>query len=454
MSCAVAINYLWGTMEIVWLISGIVIGGFGAWMIAKYKFASETKDSESVIQVERERVVVLQQDKESLKLAMQQERESFKEEIQQERNKVLELNNSLSTTEADYRNLQEKLRDQRHELEELQQKFATEFKNLANEIFEEKSRKFTDQNKVNIGELLNPLKEKISDFEKKVEINSKESLEQSAALREQLRGLRELNQQMTKEAENLTRALKGDSKTQGNWGEFILESVLEKSGLEKGREYFIQESFVNEEGKRFQPDVVIKLPDDKNIIIDSKVSLTAYERFVSEEDNKESNLKAHTLSIKNHIKGLDLKQYQQLHGVKGLDFILMFIPVEPAFSAAMQYDVQLFNAAYDKNIVIVSPSTLMATLRTIANIWKNEYQNQNALEIAKQGGNLYDKFVAFTEDLKKVGNNLRITQNAYQEAMKKLYDGKDNLVRKTERLKELGAKTSKVMDQKLIDRAE
>ena len=431
-------------MEIIWLVVGLLIGGVAAWFIAKFKFSSNTVEFSAEKKIAEERITTLVA-----------ESGQIKQELAAERSKVLELNNNLSTTEANYNNLKEKLGEQKQELEKLQERFALEFKNLANEIFEEKSRKFTDQNKVNLGELLNPLKERIVEFEKKVELNSKESLEQSSALREQLRGLRELNQQMTKEAENLTKALKGDTKTQGTWGEFILESILEKSGLEKGREYFIQESFTNEEGRRLQPDVIVKLPDDKNIIVDSKVSLIAYERYVSgDEEERLINLKAHLLSMKNHIKGLDLKKYQQLHGVQGLDFILMFIPIEPAFSTAVQGDAQLFNDAYDKNIVIVSPSTLMATLRTIANIWKNEYQSQNALEIARQGGNLYDKFVAFTEDLKKVGNNLRITQNAYSDAMKKLYEGKDNLVRKSERLRELGAKASKSIDQKLIDRAD
>ncbi|MDX1627471.1 MAG: DNA recombination protein RmuC [Fulvivirga sp.] len=431
-------------IELVWLIAGVILGGAGAWFIAKYKFASESVDS-AALQIEKERVDRLQE-----------EASSLKSDLEKERDKVISLNNSLSTTEADYRNLQEKLKEQKEELNNLQEKFSLEFKNLANEIFEEKSKKFTDQNKNNISELLNPLKEKITAFEKKVEINSKESLEQSTALREQLKSLRELNQQMTKEAENLTKALKGDTKAQGSWGEFILESILEKSGLEKGREYFVQESFTNEDGRRLQPDVIVSLPDDKNIIIDSKVTLVAYERYINSDDESEqaTNLKAHLLSVENHIKGLDKKEYQKLYGVEGLDFILMFIPVEPAFSLAVQADVELFNKAYERNIVMVSPSTLIATLRTISNIWKNEYQNRNALEIAKQGGDLYDKFVGFTEDLIKVGNSLDSTQKTYRDAMKKLYEGRGNLVSRAKKIKELGAKASKSIDQKLIDKAE
>ncbi len=428
-------------MELLWLVTGILVGGLAAWFIAKFKFSREG-DNSGELMIERERSTDL---KEQLV--------QLKQELEKERTEVITLNNNLSATEANYRNLQERLNEQKDEIKSLQEQFTIQFKNLANDIFEEKSKKFTDQNKTNLSELLNPLKEKISDFEKKVELNSKESLEQSTALREQLKGLRDLNQQMTKEAENLTKALKGDTKAQGNWGEFILESILEKSGLERDREYIVQESHTNEEGRRLQPDIVIKLPQDKSIIIDSKASLVAYDKYVNDsEEEMQLNLKAHLLSIRSHIKGLSEKNYQELYGVKGLDFVLMFIPIEPAFSLAVQADNELFNDAYERNIVIVSPSTLIATLRTISNIWKNEYQSQNALEIARQGGNLYDKFVAFTEDLVKVGKSLESTQGVYREAMKKLYEGKGNLISRAENIKQLGAKTSKVMDQKLIDK--
>ncbi|TRX51619.1 DNA recombination protein RmuC [Fulvivirga sp. M361] len=430
-------------MEIIFLLAGLIVGGIAAWFAARNKFQGESQEYKTQLEVEKDRAGQLKTDLDGVK-----------QKLEKERGSILQLNNTLATTEADYRNLQEKLADQKQEVEKLREKFSLEFKNLANEIFEEKSKKFTDQNKVNLSELLNPLKERITEFEKKVETNSKESLEQSTALREQLKGLKELNQQMTKEAENLTKALKGDTKAQGSWGEFILESILEKSGLEKGREYMVQESFTNEEGRRLQPDVIVHLPDNKNIVIDSKVSLIGYERYVNAEgEDKEVNLKAHILSIRSHIKGLHEKNYQQLHGVKGLDFVLMFIPIEPAFSLAVQMDSELFNDAYEKNIVIVSPTTLIATLRTISNIWKNEYQSQNALEIARQGGNLYDKFVAFTEDLVKVGNSLDGTQRIYREAMKKLYEGKGNLVNRAQTIKDLGAKASKSLDQKLLDRA-
>ncbi len=431
-------------MEILYLIVGVVLGGSAAWFVARGKFQSAESQSAAELLVLRDRIDQYKSDF-----------EESKHKLEEERKAVIKLNSNLSATEADYRNLQEKLKDLKTELEELQKRFALEFKSLANDIFEEKSKKFTDQNKTNISELLNPLKERISEFEKKVETNSKESLEQSTALREQLKSLRELNQQMTKEAENLTKALKGDTKAQGNWGEFILESILEKSGLEKGREYFVQESHNTEDGKRYQPDVIVRLPDNKNIIIDSKVTLVAYERYVNSENEEQiAQLKAHILAMRNHIKGLDSKKYQTLYGIDGLDFVLMFIPIEPAFSLAVQMDGELFNDAYERNIVIVSPSTLIATLRTISNIWKNEYQNQHALEIARQGGNLYDKFVAFTDDLVKVGNSLDGTQRVYKEAMKKLYEGKGNLINRAQTIKELGAKASKSKDQKLIDRAD
>jgi len=432
-------------LEILFILTGVILGAVAAWLIAKYKFSGEFNTRNADLKIAGEKVESFNKEIIQLKLALEKEHE-----------KVIDLNSDLSRTEADYRNLQEKLHEQKQEIVKLQEKFSIEFKNLANEIFEEKSKKFTDQNKTNIGELLSPLKEKITDFEKKVDQSNKENLQNNSALREQLKHLKELNQQITKEAENLTKALKGESKTQGSWGEFILESILEKSGLIKGREYKVQESFTNEEGKRYQPDVIVKLPDNKNIIIDSKVALVAYERFVNEEQESEkaTQLKMHIQAVRKHIKDLSDKNYQNLYGVEGLDFILMFIPVEPAFSLAVQHDSELFTDAYDKNIVIVSPSTLIATLRTISNIWKNEYQNRNALEIARQGGALYDKFTAFSEDLIKVGKALNTTQDSYKDAMNKLVEGKGDLISRAENIRKLGAKTSKVIAPKLIERSE
>ncbi|MBI1223233.1 MAG: DNA recombination protein RmuC [Bacteroidetes bacterium] len=371
----------------------------------------------------------------------------------EQQNQILLKENAVLHTEG--QGLQQRMEEQKLELEKLNEKMTLQFKNLANEILEEKSKKFTDQNKTNLGELLNPLKEKLLDFEKKVEESNKENLKMNSSLGEQLKNLRELNQQITKEAENLTRALKGDTKTQGNWGEFILESILEKSGLMKGQEFIVQES-TSLEGGRLRPDVVVKLPDGKNIVIDSKVSLLAYEQSVNAgtEEERGQNLKAHVQSMKNHIRQLSAKDYQKLYGVEGLDFILMFIPIEPAFSAALQAEPDLFNQAYEKQIVLVSPSTLLATLRTIANIWRYEYQNRNVLEIARQAGDMYDKFVNFTEDLVKLGQQMDTTKKTYSDAMNKLVDGNGNLVRRAEKLKALGAKTSKQMNEKLLGRSE
>ena len=432
-------------MEIIVGITGLVIGGLIGWLLNKSAQSSFLQDVRTRLLVEQEK---------SLGLASQLNEE--KKVASVERNKVLELSTVFSRTDADYKNLQLKLAEQQKEMEGLQEKFTTQFENLANKIFEEKGKKFADQNKINLGEILNPLREKISDFEKKVELTNTESIKNHSALREQLTNLKELNQQITKEASNLTRALKGDSKAQGNWGEYILESILEKSGLVKGREYFIQESLTSEDGKRLQPDVVIKLPDSKNLIIDSKVSLVAYERFMSADDETERSvqLKQHILSLRQHIKGLSEKNYQTLYSAGSLDFILLFVPIEPAFSASVRYDVEIFNDAFEKNIVIVSPSTLIATLRTISSIWKQEFQNRNTVEIAKQATALYEKFRGFTEDLIEMGNQLKRTQSSYEGAMNKLSTGKGNLVGSVEKIRLLGLKPTKTIDQRLVERAD
>lgn len=437
-------------MEILWLIAGVILGGAAFWFMAKSKFqhsssTEETTNLKTSLTLAEER-----------KLMLEAELAEIKPELAEQREKVIQTSNQLSRKEVEFSNLEKRLAEQKTDLENLNEKFAHEFKNLANDIFEEKSKKFTDQNKTNITEILSPLKERITEFQKRVEDTNKDGAERNASLIQQIKHLSELNKQITKEAENLTKALKGDSKTQGNWGEVVLERILEKSGLEKGREYETQVSETTEEGKRFQPDVVVKLPDNKNIIIDSKVSLVAYERAASADNETDqlSNLKLHISSIRAHIKGLSEKNYQNLYGIDGLDFVLLFIPIEPAFTVAVQKDPELFNDAYAKNIVIVSPTTLIATLRTISSIWKQEYQNKNALEIARQSGSLYDKFVAFTEDLLKVGDSLKTTKKNYDAAMNKLSDGTGNLIKRTEDIKKLGAKASKQIDSRLLERSE
>lgn len=434
-------------MSLVLLIVGLGVGTVIGWLLSRLKNKSEISGSDELkvqLQLEQER---------SKKLI--QEIKEINEDLKSEREEVLHLNSQNATLKADYKNLQQRLDDQKGELTQLQDKFASEFKNLANEIFEEKSKKFTDQNKTNLHELLGPLGQKLSEFEKKVDQTNKESLERSTALREQIIGLRELNDRMTKEAENLTKALKGDVKMQGNWGEVILERILEKSGLEKDREYFVQETHQSEEGRRLRPDVIIKLPDNKNLVVDAKMSLVAYEKYMNSEDDadREQHLKDHILSIRAHVKGLSEKNYHQLFDGGSLDYVLMFVPIESAFSLVVQYASDLYNEAHEKSIIIVSPSTLIATLRTVSSIWKHEYQNRNALEIARQGGALYDKFKSFVDDLMEVGRSLDKSKQQYSQAMNKLVEGKDNLIRKTERLKELGSKTSKSMDEKLLHRA-
>ncbi len=446
-------------MELLNVILAFLLGGAIAYFL--FVFLNKGKGASEVLAIEnlnkeKTDLTIDNKVKSDLIQKLQSDELEMKKSLDQERSKVVELSRQLSSKESDYKNLAERLREQKEEIEHLQEKFSIEFKNLANEIFEEKSKKFTDQNKTNIKDILSPLKEKISEFEKKVDQTNKESIERNSSLKEQIVSLKELNKQITKEAENLTKALKGESKTQGNWGEFILEKILEKSGLIKGQHYDVQVSLTNNDGKRLQPDVIIKLPDNKNIIIDSKVSLVAYEKYVNEEDMvlREKLIKEHLVSVRTHIKGLSDKNYQMLYELESLDFVLLFMPIEPAFSMAVQNDAELFSDAYEKNIVIVSPTTLIATLRTISSIWKQDQQNKNALEIARQSGLLYDKFKAFSDDLITVGQNLKTTTKNYDLAMNKLVIGKDNLVSKTERLRKLGAKTSKLIDQRLIDRSE
>jgi DNA recombination protein RmuC len=361
----------------------------------------------------------------------------------------------LSKKETDFENLWERNKEQKEEVEKLQEKFTKEFENLANKILEEKTSKFTEQNKENLKNILTPLQDKIQLFEKKVEDTHKESIDYHAALRQQILGLREMNAQMSKETLNLTKALKGDSKMQGNWGELILERVLEKSGLEKGREYEVQQSFTIEDGSRVFPDVVINLPDGKKMVVDSKVTLTAYERYINEEDDtiKAQYLKEHVMAIKRHVDQLSSKNYHDLYHMESPDFVLLFIPIESAFALALNEDTSLYNKAFEKNIVIVTPSTLLATLRTIDSMWANQKQQENALEIARQAGALYDKFEGFVADLIKIGKKMDEAKIEYQGAMNKLVDGKGNLINSVEKLKKMGAKAKKALPENIINRS-
>lgn len=438
-------------MEILWLVSGLLLGSAITYFIAQNRNSANFEVLKNEMQNLFTQVSLLKNDKENLRM----EWVTNKKDLQFERNKNLQLNKQLSSVEAHYNHLKQKLEEQKAELAEIHSQFRNEFKNLAQEIFEEKSKKFTDQNKSNLGELLNPLKEKIEKFEERAEKSSKENLLWNSALKEQITSLKELNIQITKEAENLTKALKGDSKAQGNWGEMQLEAILDKVGLQKGTHYEKEKSYKNEDGAHQRLDYIIKMPDDKYLVIDSKVSLTAYSNYfgASDEASKAQYIKSHLESINQHIKLLGDKNYQNLYEINQPDFILMFIANEPALMMALKEDANLYEKALNRNIVLVSTSTLMATLRTISYIWKQDLQNRNAIDIAVQAGKLYDKFVNFSDDLLKIGNNLSTTQNSYTDAMKKLSDGKDNLIRKTEKLKELGARASKSIDSRLLDRS-
>jgi DNA recombination protein RmuC len=364
----------------------------------------------------------------------------------------------LTRKVSEIENLRLKLSENKLEVENLQEKFTKEFKLLANEILETNSSKITKQNKENLEAILNPLQEKIKTFEKKVEDTHKDTIDRHASLRQQIIGLKELNEQMSKEAVNLTKALKGDSKIQGNWGELVLERVLEKSGLEKGREYEMEKSFDDETGKqqRLRPDVIIHLPDNKKMIVDSKVSLTAYEKYVNAEDTEEGEyfLKEHIASLNRHITQLSEKKYEDLYQIESPDFVLLFVPIEPAFAIAINKDNQLYNKAFEKNIVIVTPSTLLATLRTIDTMWNNEKQQRNAIEIARQAGALYDKFEGLVIDLTKVGKKMDEAKTEYKGAMNKLVDGRGNLIASVEKIKKLGAKAKKSLPDAVIQRAE
>ena len=441
------------------LATFIIALGIGIYL-GKIIFSASAKTTTATFE---EKINGLLSQIEQLKSQFQSEKGTWEKQLSQLnqekdgiRNEKEALAIQLSKKEVDFDNLLERNKEQKQEVEQLQEKFTKEFENLANKILEEKSTKFTEQNKENIKNLLSPLQDKIQNFEKKVEDTHKESIDYHAALRQQILGLREMNAQMSKETLNLTKALKGDSKMQGNWGELVLERVLEKSGLEKGREYEVQQSFTTDEGQRVQPDVVINLPDGKKMIVDSKVTLTAYERFVNEEDDnlKVQFLKEHVASLKRHVDQLGEKNYQDLYKIESPDFVLLFIPIEPAFALALQEDATLYNKAFERNIVIVTPSTLLATLRTIDSMWTNQKQQENAYEIARQAGALYDKFEGFVSDLIKIGKRMDEAKSEYSQAMNKLVEGKGNLVTSVEKLKKMGAKAKKSLPEAIINRAE
>ena len=447
-------------MEFIYLFAGLVVGSVIVFLALRSRMALKEKamhqrqagfeleKQEALGRLDKEKSIIEERYKD-----LQQVAEKYRTDLEDERSRTEQLSNRIARAEVEYSNLREKLESQKGEMEELQKKFTLEFENVASRILKQNTLDFTQLNQKNMGEILSPLKEKILTFEKKVEDTYQKGLKDQTDLKAELKKLYDLNARISEEANNLTRALKSDSKKQGNWGEIVLERVLERSGLVKGQEYETQVRATTDDGRAIQPDVIVKLPENKHIIIDSKVSLVAYEAFTNEEneERKELYLKQHVESIKNHVKGLGEKNYQNASLFDTPDFVLLFLPIESAFSTAIQADVGLFNFAWEKKIVIVSPTTLLATLTTIASIWKHEKQTQNAIEIARQGGALYDKFVGFLKNIEDLGLQIGRVSKTYDEARNKLSEGRGNLLRQVENLKVLGAKATKSIPDEYLN---
>ncbi len=437
------------------LMTGLLLGVLITWLMMRGRIAAAMSQARAEGQIEiarlKERLAgtlenITRIQEENADLA------SIRDELIAEQreltNRLTELNTLL---ESERKQGGEKLQL----LSEAREQLSNQFKALAGEILEEKARRFTEQNQTNIGALLEPLKTKLQEFQGKVEEVYVQEGKDRSALAEQVKQLMGLNQKLSQDAHNLTQALKGQSKAQGNWGELILERVLETSGLTKGLHYEAQESHAREDGSRAQPDVVIRLPEGRHLVVDSKVSLVAYDKYANAESDTERDLavKRHLDSIRNHIKGLSGKNYQDLYQLKSLDFVIMFVPVEPAFMLAISHDSELWQDAWSRNVLLVSPSTLLFVVRTVSHLWSQEQQNRNAQEIARLGGKLYDKLVGFVDDLEKLGDRLDQARESYQSAFTKLSRGRGNLVKQAQTLKELGVKPAKSLPQPLIDNA-
>jgi DNA recombination protein RmuC len=451
-------------MEILFLVVGIAIGFLIGFILYRKNKNADTDTSvleKQLVDLEKQKIVAdtnfanAEKDKQMALLELKALREQFSVELKNEKEKQTSTEIALARSQEAMKAQEKNFIDLKNEINDLHKKYSSEFELLANKILEEKTNKFTEQNKNNLDIILNPLKEKLKDFEQKVEKAYQTETAERNSLKGQIDSLMNLNKQISEEASNLAKALKGENKTQGNWGEMILEKVLESSGLVKEKEYKIQNNVTTEEGKRFLPDVVVYLPDSRHIIIDSKVSLIDYERFVNAdtEEQREISIKAHINSVKNHIKNLSDKSYQSLNNFNSPDFVLLFMPIESSFGIAIKADNDLFTYAWERKIVIVSPSTLLATLKTIESLWKNERQIKNHLDIAKTGGDLYDKFTAFVNDMVELGKKMDQGKKTYEDAMNKLSTGRGNVVNQIEKLKLLGVKANKDLPTQLIDRA-
>lgn len=436
-------------MNIIFLVIGLFIGALIGFLFAKGKQKGISNEDE--LNTAQTALNVVEKENSYLKI----DNENKVKEINELREKYNTELIAATSWKEKHDNLESRLEREQKELSGLQEKFTKEFELVANKILDEKTSKFTDQNKKNLDVLLNPLKERITEFQQKVEETNEKNVARASALDNQLEMLRKLNVDITQETKSLTQALRGDSKTQGNWGEFHLESILEKANLQKDIHYTKETNLKTEDGSNQRLDYIIKLPDDKHLILDSKVSLTAYSNYFDTDDEQEQKtfLKQHIDSVLTHIKLLGVKDYQKLHGINTPDYVLMFIANEPALTLALKEDQSIFEKALDKNIVLVSTSTLLATLRTISYIWKQDSQNKNANEIARQAGNLYDKFTGFSDDLLKLGQQMDTAGKTYQEAMNKMVGGRGNVIKRIEDLKKLGVNPSKNIDPRLVDRS-
>ena len=429
-------------MEYVLAIAGLVLGGAVSFLYARNRYIEKSREKDKHIAVNDEKIRIAE--------AELAEAEQL---LQDERSLAAELNRQLAVAGEREKVLREKYDEHKAEVEKLQEKFRLEFENVAGKILKENTRDFFESNQKNMLDMLGPFKQKLVDFEKTVNETYTKGVKDQVDLQAEIKKLYELNTKLSEEANNLTRALKSDSKKQGNWGELVLERLLERSGLTKGEEYEVQESFRNEKGELIRPDVIIHLPDNKHIIIDSKVSLTAYEAYINADDDasRDRNMKAHVDSVREHVKNLAEKNYQLTEKLDTPDFVLLFMPIESAFSLAVQQQPDLFSFAWERKIVIVSPTTLLATLMTVGSIWKHEKQTRNAIEIARQGGALYDKFVSFLRDLETLGTQIDRVRTTYETVHKKLRSGKGDLIGRVERLRELGAKTSRDIPNDLLE---